>query len=81
MLINLIPKLICGLLRGASGVGVVDRSTVEEEIWSELGALPRSRRHGYVGKADEGELEHNHQTEGRQGKPQPSLLQPPVVAE
>lgn len=45
MLIRLIKKLFCAMsLRGVSGVGDVRRGTVEEEIWSELGALPRSRR-------------------------------------
>jgi hypothetical protein len=63
MLLHVIKKLICGMfLSGASGIGEVDRGTVEEAIWSELGALPRSRQHHYqktAKNADEGRTEHN----------------------
>jgi hypothetical protein len=70
-------------LRGASGVGEVDRGTIEEKIWNELGALPRSRYHRHR-KVAEDQVQHNQrqdQTEGRQSKPLLSPLRPPAVAE
>jgi len=70
-------------LRGASGVGEVDRGTIEEKIWNELGALPRSRHHRHR-EVVENQVERNQrqdQIEGRQSKPLSSLLPPPAVAE
>jgi hypothetical protein len=53
-------------LRGASGVGEVDRGTTEERIWSELGALPRSRRHG-CGEVIEHQVHHNQRLDQTDG--------------
>jgi len=74
-------------LRGASGVGEVDRGTIEEKIWNELGALPRSRYHRHrevVEEAAEDQVERNQrqdQTEGRQSEPLFSPLRPLAIAE
>jgi hypothetical protein len=46
MLLNIIKKLFCRTsLGGVTGIGEVTRGTIEEKIWGELGALPRSRHH------------------------------------
>jgi hypothetical protein len=46
MILHAIEKLLCRTsLRGVTGVCEVDRGTIEEKIWNELGALPRSRYH------------------------------------
>ena len=46
MLLRAIEKLLYRTwLRDVTGVGEVDRGTIEEKIWNELGALPRSHYH------------------------------------
>jgi hypothetical protein len=85
MLIKIIKEFLGGVtLRGADGVGVVDRGTLEEDIWGELGALPRSRRGApqhVVDRAAEEQLAHPVCSEGKQAMRRRSLLRPPAVAE
>jgi len=74
-------------LHGTSGVGEVDRGTIEEKIWNELGALPGSRHHRHrevVEEAAEDQVQHNQrqdQTDGHQSKPLFSPLRPLAIAE
>jgi hypothetical protein len=85
MLIKIIKEFLGRVtLRGADGVGVVDRGTLEEEVWGELGALPRSRRRApqdVVDRAAEEQFAQPICSEGKQATRRRSLLRPPAVAE